>query len=213
MNYHYEYICHSNGKGLNVGDLKTILHKSYDKKQSNHNDFIIDRNLSGRRAQVYHNPKTNQVVISHRGTDSLQDWLTNLRVGLLNDKSSERFKHAKRIQDEAHKKYGDKEYVTVGHSLGKNIAETVANKNDEVIGYNGYTTPYDLLKKENKKHHNVRTSKDVASALLTVNNNNLTTIKSRTNDILTNHNIDQLDYLDQNKLIGGKINKKPLKQK
>jgi hypothetical protein len=170
MEINYSKITNVNkGKGLKTKDFKALLNKSYDSKISNHDDFIVDKELSGKRVQVYHNPKNNQVVISHRGTNDINDWINNIRVGLFNDKSSNRYKHAEKIQKEAYNKYGlDKNYTTIGHSLGANIAKTVSKPNDEVIAYNGYTTPYDVNKNKTNQY-DIRTNTDIVSYLLKPN--------------------------------------------
>jgi hypothetical protein len=210
MEINYSKITNVNkGKGLKTKDFKALLNKSYDSKISNHDDFIVDKDLSGKRVQVYHNPKNNQVVISHRGSQGIHDWINNIRVGLFNDKSSNRFKHSKNIQQQAYNKYGlDNKYVTIGHSLGSNIAKTVSKPNDEVIGYNGYTTLYD---KPKNNQYDIRTNNDVASFLLK-NNPNLKSFKSDTNDLIDTHGINKLDKFND-EMVGKINNGKGLKNK
>jgi hypothetical protein len=196
----------TSGKGLKTKDFKALLTKSYDSKISNHDDFIVDKSLSGKRVQVYHNPKNNQVVISHRGSQGIHDWINNIRVGLFNDKSSNRFKHADKIQKEAYNKYGlDKNYTTIGHSLGSNIAKTVSKNTDEVIGYNGYTTLYDKTK---NNQYDIRTNNDIASFLLK-QNPNLKSFKSDTNDLINTHGINKLDKFND-EMVGKGLKSKKL---
>ncbi len=47
--------------------------------------LIRDDKLSGKRAQVYVNPLTNEATVVHRGTSGIQDVFTDaaLSVGLL----------------------------------------------------------------------------------------------------------------------------------
>eukprot|EP01038_Epipyxis_sp_PR26KG_P017718 gene17718-24687_t len=109
---HYAYF----GGKLAVKDIKHFLKSSYDKNLNDHGDYKIDTSLSGSRAQVYHNPTKNHTVVVHKGTDSLNDWVTDLRLGL-GDRSGTRFKHAKDVQRKAEQKYGNSNISTLGHSL------------------------------------------------------------------------------------------------
>jgi hypothetical protein len=88
--------------------------------------LIRDDTLSGQRSQVYVDPLTNNAVVVHRGTQVFKDIITDgaLSLGLL--KSTDRYKHANKIQKEAEKKYNVTN--TLGHSLGAGIAEEVGKK-------------------------------------------------------------------------------------
>lgn len=96
------------GGKLSSKYIQDFLSKSYDQAKDAPNeigDFVKDRKLSGQRGQVYHNPKTGQTVVVHRGSSGIHDWGNNLKMALgFNMKNTNRFKHAKKIQDEAQKK-------------------------------------------------------------------------------------------------------------
>ena len=84
------------GKGLEADKLNKVIENGYKKKNkqdSNIDGYILDKKLSGERAQVYYNPETNKTVINHRGTASMKDWGTDLGLSL-GIKSGKRFKHA-----------------------------------------------------------------------------------------------------------------------
>ena len=55
------------GGALSQKDLKGLLGASYD-PTDNVNDFQLDKDSSSKTSQVYHNPKTGQTVVAHRGT-------------------------------------------------------------------------------------------------------------------------------------------------
>eukprot|EP01038_Epipyxis_sp_PR26KG_P018513 gene18513-26143_t len=148
------------GGKMKVKDIKNLLKKSYDKNLDNYEDYNVDKSLSGRRAQVYHNPNKNHTVIVHKGTDSLNDWITDLRMGLGN-KSTKRFQHAKKIQQQAEEKYKESKISTLGHSLASKLAEeSSTNPNNEIITLNNPTLLSDVIKKPKKNQYDIRTQFD-----------------------------------------------------
>lgn len=175
------------GGGLPASTLKDILSNSYNAVPSDVGDYRVDRSLSGQRAQVYHNPKNNHVIVAHRGTQGMHDWFTDMNYGMWgHGRNTTRFQHAKRIQEEAEKKYGTQNLTTVGHSLGAAIAEDVG-QGKHVITLNKpsllLTTP-----KHNARQYDIRTSHDPVSALRPLHaKNNLLTIPSRSQSLLTEH--------------------------
>ena len=125
-------------------NLKDVIKNSYkDKSKQKHimGDYILDDSLSGNRAQVYHNPKTGKSVVSHTGTNSLMDWIADYRYANGNLENTARYKHAKRIQDEAEKKYGSDNIMTTGHSLGGKLAVKVGKKSYHIYTLNAPTLP------------------------------------------------------------------------
>ena len=84
--------------------LQDLLKKSYEKKRSNHGDYLVDKDLSSDKVQVYHNPKIKHTVVAHRGTADIHDWrITDLRYAL-GDTSDKRFQHSKDVQNKAYSK-------------------------------------------------------------------------------------------------------------
>ena len=201
------------GSGLHADDLKGLLNKSYEKTPTDYKDFVVDKELSGQRVQVYYNKKTNQVIVAHRGTAGIVDWLTDLRTSLFNDTSNKRFDYSKNQQKKAYEKYSalnpDVKFVTIGHSLGAKLAKHASDGKDEIITLNGLSTPFDALTKTHNHNPNqldIRTSYDIPSILNT--NKNKIILKERKNplDILGNHSINTLDELG-NKYVGKGIKK------
>ncbi len=160
------------GGKLSSKYIEDFLSKSYDKAKDATDeigDFIKDKKLSGQRVQVYHNPKTGQAVVVHRGSQGIHDWGNNLKMALgFNMSNTKRFSHGKKIQKEAEAKYGAKNISTLGHSLGGKIASEVGKDSGEIITLNKPVVGRDLFKKNQGKKENetnIRTGHDIVSAL------------------------------------------------
>lgn len=178
--------------------VKDFLSSSYDKKPPERiGDFIQDKGLTGQRAQVYHNPKTGQAVVVHRGSASIQDWGNNLKLALgFNMKDTKRFSHAAKIQKQAEEKYGAKNVSTLGHSLGAKIASDVGKDSGEVITLNKPTVGRDLFKEnqgKNENETNIRTDSDLVSKL---SGNSDFTIPSKSLNPIAEHSPDVVDRVE-----------------
>jgi len=193
------------GGKLSIGDLKGLLNQSYEsKKPKNYREFEVDKDLSGERVQVYRNPKTGQVVVSHRGTQGIHDIGNDLKYALGMDLSqTKRFKHAEDVQRKAEAKYGAKNITTIGHSLGSKIARDVGKNTKEVIQANpAYNIP-DSKKKTSENTYTIRTQYDPVSFLQPRKTKNVTTIESTTKNPLKEHGVDSLGRADPDQEIGG----------
>jgi hypothetical protein len=203
------------GGKISISNLKGLLNKSYEKKPKDYMDFEVDKELSGERVQVYKNPKTGQVVVSHRGTQGIHDIGNDLKYALGFDlKNTERFKHAQDIQRKAEAKYGAENITTIGHSLGSKIARDVGQNTKEVIQLNpAYNIP-DALKKTSDKTHTIRTQYDPVSflqPLLKSGDKNVTTIESKTSNPLAEHTVDVLERANPDVEIGKGFSKMSIK--
>jgi predicted esterase YcpF (UPF0227 family) len=179
-----------NGGALGARNLQSMLANTYDKKGKNIDGFEIDKNLSGKRTKVWYNPETNQSVVGHRGTANTRDWITDARMAYGNE-TNNRFKHAKRIQKKAEAKYGQENISTIGHSLGGRLAEKYGKKTNEVITVNKAVIPKTFLDRVPKNQYDVRSSRDVVSALPQVNKNKHT-IQAESWNPLTEHKTEVL---------------------
>jgi hypothetical protein len=151
-----------------LGLVKNLLENSYKKPQAQArevNGFFRDDSLSGQRAQVYYNPETKKTYVTHRGTASPQDVLTDVKL-LFGNKTGERFKYGKEIQKLAEQKYGSENVTTAGHSLGGSIAERVGRRSEKVITLNKPVTPFDVsYTKVGAKQQDIKTRNDPVSIL------------------------------------------------
>jgi hypothetical protein len=200
----YKKDCFFIGGSINSHVLHDIIKNGYDKSPTSIDEiqgYHIDKDLSGRRSQVYFNPTSKHLVINNRGTVDSSDVYTDLKL-MLGYKSGKRFQHGKRITDEAIKKY-DSDNVRVsltGHSLGHAISkESNKNHKHEVIGINGAVSPVDLMTKQPKNETMIRSTLDPVSFLHTFSpySSKKHTINIDTNSYnpFTNHNSDILKQL------------------
>jgi hypothetical protein len=187
------------GDGLPTEDVKKLLKKSYDNKVSNYKKYKVDKKLSTDKAQVYFNPELNKAVVVHRGTADLKDWGTNVLMSM--GIKDARYKHAKRIQNKAEKKYGKENIITMGHSQGARWAEKFGRDTDEVITLNKPTLPLDLITGDvvPENQTDVKTTRDPVSFLrpLQKGNEEVTIQSSFLSNPLSEHSIDVLDRLEE----------------
>ena len=146
--------------------VKKILQGSYSKDATLPTGVTRDNTLSGKRVSVYNDSTTGKTYVAHRGTNSIKDWMTEFAMAL-GYEGGRRFQHSQNIQSQAEAKYGRKNVVTVGHSLGGRLAEKVGKKSSEIITYNKATTPRSivetLIKPISRKQTDIRTRSDLVS--------------------------------------------------
>ena len=202
------------GGSLKPSLLRDFLQGSY-KKSSDIKGFTLDHDLSGKRVQVYKSVTGDQVVVVHRGSYSLHDWVTNANMfmgGTRALKMSARYKHAKEIQKQAEEKYGASNVTTVGHSLGAKIAQEVGGNSKEVLTVNKPTLPGEVFfgynedgDAEEKQQFDIRSSRDIVSSLAPLLERphiENTTITAKSWNPLVEHSVEIVDRLDQDKAIG-----------
>lgn len=157
------------GRGLNTSDIQALIQNGYqDRELNNIGDFDLDKQLSTKKTQVYHNPTTGEVVVNNRGTKrtSLSDWSNNLQYIMGNYEDTDRMKQAEKVQKQAIDKYG-KVDINVGHSQG-GIITRILNKQGltgEVINVN----PATMFEKQKKNETVIRSSGDAVSSFQALN--------------------------------------------
>jgi hypothetical protein len=186
--------------------VKKLSQNSYSDNQAHEIDgFIRDDELSGKRAQVYYNPATGEAHVIHRGTQGIVDWKNNIAYGLNNYESTDRYKHAKKIQEQAENKYRPENINTIGHSQGAMVANKLGKNTKNIIAVDRPVNLRDLLTKTSGHTTDVRTKNDLVSYLMPYqmkgNKSNLITIPSETRDPLFEHSTDRLNKLGD-QLIG-----------
>jgi hypothetical protein len=189
--------------------VKNLLKNSYDMKK-NPNDFQnykVDQSLSGKRVQVYHDDDTNKTVVAHRGTKGSQDMITDLLFGSVGYRTN-RFKHGKKIQKEAEKKYADSDITTLGHSLGAAIAKESAK--DRVIAVNRPVGISEVFSGKKDNIIDVRTKYDPISMFENISQKNGKEINLKSKNglnLLEEHSHRNLNNIDDNVIIGGRLRK------
>ena len=195
------------GGAINTDELKHLLKSTYSKNKEDIGDYKIDKQLSGTRAKVYTNKETGKNVIAIRGTQGIHDMITDAHL-FLGDKSTKRFKHAKKVYDRVVNKYGKDNLILAGHSLSGQLAEKIGEKNkDEIYTLNKPVTPGDIIKGKRvpKNQTDIRTSRDVVSILRPLQKGKKAiTIKSDSLNLLDEHKTDKLDKLN-GVMIGGRL--------
>lgn len=197
------------GKGLKGGGLKAdtfrkLLDSSY--QGGDVAGFIMDTQLSTGTSKVYKHP-SGQVVVAHRGTAGAMDWGNNLVYGLTGDvgyKLTSRYREAKKVQQNAEKKYGAENITTIGHSQGGLQAQLLGGNTREIITLNKATRPQEVLYGSSKKsnQYDVRASGDAVSLFRNPFQTEETTIKSKANP-LAQHSTDILES-KKDEIVGDK---------
>jgi len=155
-----------NGNGLKSITFQKLLEASYSGKEEVEG-FIMDKSISSKTSKVYIHP-SGQVVVAHQGTASVMDWGNNAVYALTGDtgyKFTPRYKEAKKVQENAEKKYGAKNITTIGHSQGGYQAQLLGANGHEIITLNKATRPQEVLYGSSKKknQYDVRSKTDLVS--------------------------------------------------
>jgi hypothetical protein len=184
---------------LSPTEIKNLLKLSYDKRLVSYKNFKLDPTLSGQRVKVYYNDKLGKAIVVHRGTQGVQDMVTDAKSALGFDESN-RIKYAEEIQNKAQKKYGADNIISLGHSLGAHINSVVSPDNQTQINLNRPVMPATINKKKGKKQVDIYHQYDLVSLLKSYENKNgkEVVIKNDSSplNILQNHATDVLNTLE-----------------
>lgn len=187
------------GTGFSVGDFRSLLKASYDKKPANVADWNIDPTISTPEVKVY--KKDGDVAVVHRGTSSLKDWGTNIAqtFGI----TTPRMIRAREAQRQAERKYGKENITTLGHSAGGRWAEKFGKDTKQVLTLNKPTLFADIGKSAPSHQTDFRSAGDPISILRGLEKGKkAVTIASKTSNPLAEHRTDVLSRLPQEQLIG-----------
>lgn len=181
-----------------MGDYKSI----YEKLKGSYGEGIpsnvsIDKSLSSKRVKVYKSNNDAKAYVVHRGTSNLKDWATDFKM-LLGYEGGNRFKHSKKVQRKAEKKYGADNITTMGHSLGGRLAEKYGKNSSQIITYNKAATPRSIIesiiKPIQSKQTDIRTKNDIVSigSVLQKRRKKQITLHSQSSNPIIAHNLEQL---------------------
>ena len=200
------------GGKISVGNLTKFFKSSYAGKKAPEkiDTYNLDKEITNKYATVYYDPEKNHAVITHKGTsgdtklETLKDWGNNAAYALGLYKYTDRYKQGKKLQEATEQKYGAQNVSTLGHSQGAKLARDLGQNSKEIINLN----PAYMGEKPLKNEYNIRSSGDLVSvALAPTNRAHDTVIPAESYNPLTEHKIDILDRIDQQKMIGGKKRK------
>jgi hypothetical protein len=200
------------GGSLKINELMEILKASYlESPPKTIYNYTLDEKLSNLYGKVYVDTNKKKVVIAFRGTKETSDWANNLIYASSSAyKLTPRYKTAKKMYDNALKKYKNFQFESIGHSQGSLLARLLSDKSINSIQLNPAYKAETL--KDNE--YIIRSSADAVSALTVpkkmINSvlypswtkEHMITIPAETNNPITEHKIDILNRLDQNKKIG-----------
>ena len=163
----------------------------------------MDNDLSNDITKVHYNKSKNHAVVTHRGSDDLQDWYENAKYAV-GSTTGKHFQQAEETQKRAEQKYGANNISVVAHSKGAIHAEKFGKNAKEIITLNKPVNAQDLLTPVPDKQYDIKTSGDPVSKLRGFQRGKKPiVIKSNTfSNPLTEHSINVLDRLPENQLIG-----------
>lgn len=166
MKIHFEntFFTKMSDRNFSGHDARELLKAGYIHNQHRVGDYLLDKSLSGKRAKVYvsaSNPK--KVAVIHRGTQSVTDWVKTNVPMIAGYEGGNRFKHGKKVQKAAQKKYGKENITTMGHSLGGRIAEKFGKNTHQVITFNKAAVPHTWFKNRPGNQHDIRVKYDLVS--------------------------------------------------
>ena len=157
---------------IRASTLKDVLQSSYKKNKDIEAPvgYTLDRNLSTNQAKVFKSDNSNDVIVAHRGSATKNDWMDNYsyaRYG--NVKKTDTYKAAKRVQNQAIRKYGADNITSVGHSRSglyvQELNDRPQTKVKSAITFNKAAGPSDLFRNNPDNQTDIRTDKDVVSLL------------------------------------------------
>jgi len=206
------------GGKIAIKHLNQLLNESYKNKKNTServDNYELDKDLSTDKTKIYRDTETGDIKMVNRGTSDIKDVITD--AGLLFGYKNNRYNEGRQILQQIKQKYPDKSIDVIGHSLGASVAEDIGKDPQikNVITLNKPTTPMDLIRKSkvNDKQYDIRTSRDIVSMLQPIQKDeNDIIIPSESKNLYTEHKIDVLDRLDQDRIIGTGIKNKKLKQ-
>ncbi len=97
--------------------IKEFLSASYNNNVNNVGSYIKDTSLSTEESKVFYDPETGKAVVAHRGTELLDpnDWYNNAVYALAGTTGYKiTLQKSKRCSKKAEKKYGAKNFTTLG---------------------------------------------------------------------------------------------------
>jgi len=184
------------GDNIDEEHLKDILTASYQPQREAEQTlakrgYKYDNELSTMENKVFFNPETNKPHIVYRGSTRVSDFAYEdpaLAIGFKTEKQ----KKAEKLAKDVETKYGQSANA-YGHSLGGYRAEK-SGATGNVYTFNKGAGIFDVGKKISDKQTDIRTNKDVVSALsIGQRGGTKKTISSPlTTNVIASHSVSQL---------------------
>jgi len=171
-------------------------------------DFYLDEDLSSKKNSVFVNERTQEVVVSYKGTNptNFEDLYDDAMIAALfeNENKTKRFREANELYDRVKSKYGENNTIKItGHSLGGSIAMYVGESNDvETHSFNAGISGMRALENDHQnnkqKSYVYRTRYDPVSAGAYVNRDqNRVIVSVEQKDAFDPHSIDNFFKTEQ----------------
>ena len=192
------------GGDISAENLQQFVSQGYTKDRKDFDGFILDTDLSTDENQVYHNDQTGQTVVNLRGTEgTLKDWRNNVIGAVGMYKTTDRYKRAEQVKNDAIAKYG--KISVVSHSQGAFSGHEFAKDDnvEEVVHINPAPTG-----KIKKNEYVVRSAADIVSiptAIANIGNKRVTHILPSI-PILNPYNLAKFILSEHSSKILGKLN-------
>jgi len=155
------------GGSLKINELIELLKASYlEDPPKTILSFTLDEKLSNLYGKVYVDENKKKVVLAYRGTGMENygsDWINNLVYASSNRyKMTPRYKTAKKMYENALKKYKNYQFESIGHSQGALLSRLLSDKVKNNIEVNP------AYKNEQMKNNQyiIRSSGDLVSSLV-----------------------------------------------
>jgi len=190
------------GASLPVKELKDFIKNSYNHHTDQIDDYELDIDLSSNEVQVYTNKESKRLIIVFTGTYRAIDWVNNAVLVSGKYEQTRRFRHAKRVFDEALEKYPYYKVTLVSHSQSGWITHLLDSPRVfEVLTYNPAWLP---LTRQKRNEYITKTVGDPVSVAVQHDSKNVI-FPTNSYSPLYNHSPDALEHLPQDKEIGARL--------
>lgn len=129
--------------------LHSALKNTYDTKENQANfgrdcNYEYDKDLSNHNQQVYYNKDKNHLMFSVAGTHNASDIGTDLKMMVSKGgvKSTDRYREARNVLNQAKNKYKPSSTTAVAHSLGGTIISNLDGIDHKVTMNKAHINPF-----------------------------------------------------------------------
>jgi len=184
-----------------MSSLRDILSASYQpnrdaEKTLADKGYKLDRDLSDRDAKVFvNNEGASNIVFRGTVPSNKKDLFSDVLLGLGLSHLDPRQKKSNNLVKAVKDKYKNDPNL-YGHSLGGGLSEKASKatgNKGEVITYNKASSPFDIFQRNPSNQTDVRTSRDLVSALSQFQQGGKKQEIQSDKDPLTAHSLDQLE--------------------
>lgn len=129
------------------------------------NQFTVDPQFNEAEHFAAYNADTGQVIISHRGTNNLNDVGTDLALAAGSLQTTDRYQRAFDFTRRVSQAYSGWDIHHTGHSLGGTLGDDLARRfNHSSTVFNRGSSPFEQTKPVSEQHRHIRTSEDLISS-------------------------------------------------